>query len=159
MKKVVVSLMLCALSLGVHAQEKGDKFFSTSVGVGITKAKVYQEKELLQENDPLVEMSLSVGVHGFVARHFRFGFDLQGCYLNNINGDTEMRSKQVDFGPVFAYYVPLGEKFYYVPQFGASYLHVVTEVEHPILDEYYAFSKNRLYVVLSGQRKLWPPLI
>ncbi|MBO4531782.1 MAG: hypothetical protein IK017_11310 [Paludibacteraceae bacterium] len=127
MKKIMILLLLCTASLGTYAQEKGDKVLSAMIGVNVSKSNSVQinhnEKEK-SESDPLVQMSAGVGIHGFVAKNFRLGFELQGSYSNNINNIVDMKSKQIGMGPTLAYYVPICEKFYYVPQFGAYFVHL-----------------------------------
>lgn len=127
MKKIMILLLLCTASLGTYAQEKGEKVLSTMIGVNISKSKSVQinnNKVKTEVGDPFVQMSAGVGIHGFVAKNFRLGFELQGSYSNNINNIADMKSKQIGMGPTLAYYVPICEKFYYVPQFGAFFVHL-----------------------------------
>ena len=125
MKRIMILLLLCTVSLGTYAQEKGEKFLNTSVGVKIERTKLYQNDEVIQ-SAPDLTMSLSLGIHGFVAKNFRFGLNAGGHFLKNesVEIDYCQKTKTVLVGPEFAYYVTLCDKFYYVPQLGIYYTHL-----------------------------------
>lgn len=123
MKKIVILLLLCATSLSTYAQEKGEKFLSTLIGVNVTRSKLSLNGETQEKLDPEITLSLSLGIHGFVAKNFRFGMSAGCAIMKENDGDYSQKTKLAVVGPVFAYYVTLAEKFYYVPQLGACFVH------------------------------------
>lgn len=144
MKKIMILLLLCTVSLGTYAQEKGEKFLNASVGVQVTRAKLYQNDEVKEPSAPDLTLSLSLGIHGFVAKNFRSGLNLGGSFLKdeNIELDCCQKTKTVLVGPEFAYYVTLCDKFYYVPQLGIYYTHYNISVKSNTTGSYQKFGSS-----------------
>ncbi len=142
MKKIMVLLLLCAASLGTYAQEKGDKLLSTSVGVNLTRAKLYQDDKAIQKFDPELTLNLSLGIHGFVANNFRFGLEGACTLKKGSEGDFYQRTKSALLGPVFAYYVKLADKFHYVPQLGVYYIHTNFTSKSNITGDYVMYGSS-----------------
>lgn len=142
MKKIVILLLLCATSLSTYAQEKGEKFLSTLIGVNVTRSKLSLNGETKEKQDPEITLSMSLGIHGFVAKNFRFGMEAGCAIKKETDGDYYQRTKMAFVGPVFAYYVSLAEKFYYVPQLGAYFVHTNFSSRSNITGDYVGFGSS-----------------
>ncbi len=134
MKKRIVSMLLCAASLGAYAQQKGDMFASFHGGFGITSYGVYYDEKELEGYDPKVNFFVAPGFHYFVANRFRVGLDftfgIQKAHeeyeLGSMYLSSDSKAKYWSLGPVFAGYVKLAEKFYYVPELDLNYTRMKT---------------------------------
>ncbi|MBP5481724.1 MAG: hypothetical protein J6Y22_08240 [Paludibacteraceae bacterium] len=138
MKKRIVSLLLCAVSIGAYAQQKGDMFLGLHGGVGLTSSNVSYEikdkknlyDETLKDSNPNVDFFIAPGFHYFFANNLRIGLDFTfgitkehleyAVETTSFTSDT--KSKYWSVGPVFAGYVKLAEKFYYVPELDLNYI-------------------------------------
>lgn len=142
MKKIVILLLLCATSLSTYAQEKGEKFLSALIGVNVSRSKLSLDNETIEKSDPEITLNMSLGIHSFVAKNFRFGIDA-GCSMNKVNeGDSLKKAKMVLVGPVSAYYVTLAEKFYYVPQLGVYFMHTNFTKQSNITGSYFHYGSS-----------------
>lgn len=138
MKKRIVSMLLCAASLGAYAQQKGDMFASFHGGVDLVSYSIQYgeidyvsyDEPVQEKNDPNVNFFVAPGFHYFVANRFRVGLDFtfgiekaHGEYgLGSMYLSSDSKSKYWSLGPVFAGYVKLAEKFYYVPELDLNYI-------------------------------------
>lgn len=129
MKKRIISMLLCAVSLGAYAQQKGDMFASLHGGVNTTSYGIYYDDKALDGYDPQVDFFIAPGFHYFVANRFRVGLDFTyGVQKNHVKYgvgpmylSSDSKTKYWSLGPVFAGYVKLAEKFYYVPELDLNY--------------------------------------
>ncbi len=127
-------MLLCAASLGAYAQQKGDMFASFHGGVGVSSFTAYYDGKELEGYDPKVNFFVAPGFHYFVANRFRVGLDftfgiqkVQDAYgVGSMYLSTDSKTKYWSLGPVFAGYVKLAEKFYYVPELDLGYTRMKT---------------------------------
>lgn len=144
MKKRIVSILLCAISIGAYAQQKGEMFVSLHGGVGLTTSSIsYEVKdkiskdETMKSNDPNVDFFFAPGVHYFFANNFRIGLDFtfgitkehSEFGVESMMFSCDTKGKYWSVGPVFAGYVKLAEKFYYVPGLDLNYIRMKVSEE------------------------------
>lgn len=137
MKKRIVAILLCAVSFGVYAQQKGDMYIGSMVGFVLTSSSIYSDGNKQNEYNPTTGFYVSPAFHYFVANNLRVGLDFtfgvvnnhfeRNIYKSSYNFDT--KGSFVAVGPALAKYVRLAENLYFVPELGLSYVRWKTSVE------------------------------
>lgn len=137
MKKRIVAILLCAVSFGVYAQQKGDMYIGSMVGFELTSSNVYYDGSKHNEYNPTTGFYVSPAFHYFVVNNLRVGLDFTfGVVNNHFERDISESSYIFDtkgsfgaVGPALAKYVRLSENLYYVPELALSYVHMKSSVE------------------------------
>lgn len=130
MKKLVLLIGIVIFSINVFAQNKGEKYLSTTLsGCMGTQTLKYIGPGYLHEYVYSQPLDFSVSATGefayFSADHFRLGFALGIPYYsspvsehNGVWYYTRMLGAFVN--PNIAYYIPLGERAFYTPEIGVK---------------------------------------
>lgn len=127
MRKFLTALLIASIATAAFAQQKGDMFVGTMLGVGIQKSSVKYDNEK-EEDDPIVTLNLEPGFHFFIADKFRLGLQMELTRQSQKSDDegvdyTESMGTLL-VGPVASYYVQLADRFYLTPELGAYFAHV-----------------------------------
>jgi len=148
MKKRIVAILLCAVSFGAYAQQKGDMYIGSMVGVGLTSSSIYYDGEKQNEYDPSKGISVSPEFQYFVADKFRlglvssFGVD-KNHFERVIKKSSYIFNTKISFwaiGPSFAKYIRMVDNFYYVLELGACYMHSQSRMEGEFIRRDYVSS-------------------
>lgn len=153
MKKRIVAMLLCAVSFGAYAQQKGDMYIGSMVGVGLTSSSIYYDGEKQNEYDPSKGICVSPEFQYFVADKFRLGFLYSfGVDKNHFERAINKSSYIFDtkktyfaIGPSFAKYIRMVDNFYYVLELGACYIHSQSRMKGEyIRRDYVSFNELNL---------------
>lgn len=137
MKKRIVAILLCAVSFGAYAQQKGDMYIGSMIGLGLSSSSIYSDGEKKNEYNPSMGFSVSPEFHYFVADKFRVGLVSSfGGSKNHFERDIISSSYIFDaknsywfIGPDIAKYIRLADNFYYVLELGAFYMHCKSTID------------------------------
>ena len=146
-------MLLCAVSFGAYAQQKGDMYIGSMVGVGLTSSSIYYDGEKQNNYDPSKGISVSPEFQYFVADKFRLGFLYSfGVDKNHFERAINKSSYIFDtkktyfaIGPSFAKYIRMVDNFYYVLELGACYIHSQSRMKGEyIRRDYVSFNELNL---------------
>ncbi len=129
LKKTILACAAAVWALSANAQQAGEKFVGTMLGVGITK----QSTEIggtKYEDDPTVTLRLDPGFHFFLTDHFRLGLQAQLLRQSTKYDDGDKNSVGTFLiGPSAAFYLQLADRFYFAPELFFGFAHAKYKVE------------------------------
>ncbi len=161
MNKRIVAILLCAVSFGAYAQQKGDMYIGSMVGFGLTSSSIYYDGEKQNNYDPSKGIYLSPEFQYFVADNFRLGL-VSSFGVNKSHFERLIKKSSYIFntkrsfmaiGPSFAKYIRMVENFYYVLELDAYYTHSQAKLEGEFIKRDYV-SYNELNLG-SGQKSTY----
>lgn len=122
MKKILLFAAAMLISVASFAQKKGDMyvsgFFSADLGTYSVNSSDWHSF------DSSVELGAKYGF--FAADNLRIGLEVSVPFTSSPNEDMDGGSYRYNttslyIGPNVAYYLKMGEKCYYTPEFGVGY--------------------------------------
>ena len=151
MKKRIVAMLLCAVSFGAYAQQKGDMYIGSMLGVGLTSSSIYYDGEKQNNYDPSKGIYVSPEFQYFVANNFRLGlvssFGVNKShyewFVNKSSYIFNLKRSFWAIGPSFAKYIRMVDNFYYVLELDAYYTHTQARLEGEFIKRDYV-SYNEL---------------